>query len=318
MPHKEPSRILCLSVTPSLQRTIRFKSLHIGQVNRANSVTVTAGGKSVNVARTLKLLQESPLVAGFAGGETGDRMVSDLWEMGIETDIVHTSQPTRICTTLIDEQAASVTELVEEAPLPMRDEWSALDERLSVHLANSDTMVVAGAPPPGSPEGVYAGFARKAQEAGAKVLIDARGAPLMEALPCSPLLVKLNDHELSATSGKSVDTEEALRGAMEILVTRGAQWVLVTQGSQDAWLLGETAAWRFTPPAVNVLNAIGSGDATTAGIAAGLLRGRSMPDAVQLGIACGSASATTLIPGDLDFDLVQELLLEVRATRTSI
>lgn len=318
MPNKESSRVLCLSVTPCLQRTIRFKSLQISQVNRADSVTVTPGGKSINVARTLKLLQESPLVTGFAGDETGARMVSYIREMGIETDIVRTSQPTRICTTLIDERAASVTELVEEAPLPIHDEWLALDEKLSLNLAKGDVVVVAGAPPPSSPDDIYAKFTRKAQELGAKVLIDAHGTMLMEALPCSPLLAKLNDHELSATSGKSVDTEEALCGAARMLIERGAQWVLVTQGKQDAWLLSETAAWRFRPPAVNTLNAIGSGDATTAGIAAGLLRNQSMPDAVQLGIACGSASATTLTPGDLDLDLVRKLLLEVHARRTFI
>ncbi len=311
MSGKETSRILCVGVTPCLQRTIRFSSLQFGQVNRARSVAVSSGGKSINVARTLKALKKSPLVTGFAGGETGNTLVSFLGEIGIETDIVWTDRSTRICTTLIDETTACVTELVEEAPLPAPDEWSALDEKLSLLLAESDMMVVAGAPPPGSPEDVYAGFTRRAQESGVAVLIDARGEVLMEALSCSPVLAKLNDQELAATCGRPIDTEGALREAAQTLVREGAWWVLVTQGKKDAWLLNETLAWRFTPPAVDVLNAVGSGDATTAGIAAGLVHGQSMPDAVQLGIACGSASATTLTPGDLDPDLVKKLVPEV-------
>ncbi len=315
MPSKVINRTLCVGVTPCLQRTIRFKYIQIGQVNRARSVTLSSGGKSINVARTLKALQESPLVTGFAGGETGNTMVSFLQAIGIETDIVRTDQATRICTTLIDDKTAAVTELVEEAPLPTPGEWSALDEKLSVLLAKTDMMILAGAPPPGSPDDIYARFARRAQQSGAVVLIDARGAALTQALPCTPLLVKLNDQELATTCGRSVDTEQTLREAARMLMSRGAEWFLVTQGVRDAWLLNKTAAWRFTPPAVDVLNAVGSGDATTAGIAAGLLRDQSMPDAVRFGIACGSAAATTLTPGDVDPALVEKLVHEVGTSR---
>jgi|GEM_PF-6387276 len=119
-------------------------------------------------------------------------------------------------------------------------------------------MVVAGAPPPGSPEDIYARFARKAQAAGAAVLIDARREVLMQALSCSPMLVKLNDQELAATCGRPIDTEGRLREAAQILISGGARWVLVTQAKQDAWLLNETLVWRFTPPAVHVLNTVGA------------------------------------------------------------
>jgi tagatose 6-phosphate kinase len=122
MPDQESSRILCVGVAPCLQRTVRFSNFRVGEVNRARSVVASSGGKSVNVARTLKALQESPLVTGFAGGDTGNVMNSFLGHIAIEADFIWTSQATRICTTLIDETTGSVTELVEEAPLPTGDE----------------------------------------------------------------------------------------------------------------------------------------------------------------------------------------------------
>jgi fructose-1-phosphate kinase PfkB-like protein len=186
-----------------------------------------------------------------------------------------------------------------------------LAEKLRSLLAKSDMMVVAGAPPPGSPDDIYARYAKRAREPGSAVLLDARGVPLTEALPHSPCLAKLNAEELAATCRRPIGTEQELYRSAYMLLERGAQWVLVTRGKQDAWLLNETAVWRFTPPEVGVLNAIGGGDATTAGIAAGLQRGECMPDAVRLGIACGSASATTLTPGDVDARLVKRLVPEV-------
>jgi len=318
MSGKKTRRILCVGITPCLQRTLRFPSLQLGQVNRVRSVSVSSGGKSTNVARTLKALQESPLVTGFSGGETGHTIVSFLGEVGIETHIVWTDQATRICTTLIDDSTACVTELVEKAPLPTPDQWSALDEKLALLLPESCMMVVAGEPPPGSPKDIYARFARKAQALEVAVLIDARGETLMQALSRSPMLVKLNNQELAATYGKPIAAEGALCEAAQILISGGAQWVLVTQGEQDAWLLNETLVWRFTPPAVEVLNTVGSGDATTAGVAAGLVHGQAMPDAVQFGIACGSASATTLTPGDLDASLVRQLVPKVRVVGSTL
>jgi tagatose 6-phosphate kinase len=310
--------ILCVGLTPCLQRTMRLKGLEVGQVNRAASVTVSSGGKPINVARALRALGESPRVTGFAGGDTGSAMVAFLRGLGLETDMVWTGQATRICTTLIDEATGSVTELVEEAPLPTPDEWAALDERISLLLSESDMMVLAGAPPPGSPSDIYARLAREARESGSEVLIDSRGEALMRALPSAPLLAKMNDQELAETCRGSIDTTEGLRKEGRELIEIGAHWLLVTRGKMDAWLLNDTAAWRFTPPAVEVLNAVGSGDATMAGIAAGLRRGRPMPDAIRLGIACGSAAATTLTPGDLDAELVVEVIPEVRVSRVLV
>lgn len=93
-------------------------------------------------------------------------MNSFLGQIGIETDFVWMSQATRICTTLVDDTSGSVTVLVEEAPLPAAEELSSLDEKLRSLLAKSDMMVVAGAPPPGSPEDIYARYVGRARESG--------------------------------------------------------------------------------------------------------------------------------------------------------
>lgn len=83
-----------------------------------------------------------------------------------------------------------------------------------------------------SPEDIYAKLARRAQEAGVTVLIDACGEVLMQALAYSPVLVKLNDQKLVATCREPINTEGALREAAQMLISRDAQWVLITQGKK--------------------------------------------------------------------------------------
>ena len=50
----------------------------------------------------------------------------------------------------------------------------------------------------------------------------------------------------------------------------------------------------FRPPRIRALNPIGSGDAVTAGIAYGILKGKDIAEGMRLGLACGAANALTL------------------------
>lgn len=59
--------ILCLAVTPAVQRTQFFATFQPGEVNRIRRTIVTASGKGVNVALGLKLLGVgSPACSGSA------------------------------------------------------------------------------------------------------------------------------------------------------------------------------------------------------------------------------------------------------------
>ncbi|MCI8307997.1 MAG: hypothetical protein HFH14_08130 [Lachnospiraceae bacterium] len=49
----------------------------------------------------------------------------------------------------------------------------------------------------------------------------------------------------------------------------------------------EGNVYRFIAPDVKVLNTVGSGDSTIAGMAVGLSLGMSERDTVKLGMACG-------------------------------
>jgi fructose-1-phosphate kinase PfkB-like protein len=57
--------ILCIGPTPAAQRVMIFPQLVLDAVNRAASTLEGAAGKSVNVAKVLKVLGEQPLATGF-------------------------------------------------------------------------------------------------------------------------------------------------------------------------------------------------------------------------------------------------------------
>jgi fructose-1-phosphate kinase PfkB-like protein len=61
---------------------------------------------------------------------------------------------------------------------------------------------------------------------------------------------------------------------------------------------------------VKAVNPIGSGDAMLAGMAAALLQGVSMSEAIRWGVACGAANAMTTQPGNVRLADVRGLLRE--------
>lgn len=307
--------MVCVAVTPCLQRIVRADGFRPGRVNRVRVAALTVGGKAVNAARVLASLGDSPLLAGFAGGANGGRMRSILDRMGIAHDFVSAAREGRICTTIFDGSGGAVTELVEEGPVPAPAEIAALLRGFPALLRRAAMAIVAGALPPGCPAELYARLARAAALARVPLLLDAHGPALLASLPRRPLLVKSNREELARTLGLSrlprARTAAALRG----MLPRGARWALVTDGPHPALLAGEGGVWRYTPPPVESLNSVGSGDSCTAGIAHALLDGEAMPEAVRFGMACGAANATTLEPGDLDPAAARRLLRLVRVER---
>lgn len=294
--------VLCIGLTPALQRTLEFDHLVSGEVNRAREVHLSAAGKGVNVALVLRQLGTPAQVTGFIGGANGRHLIELLEAQGVESDFTPMEAETRICQTLLDLQAGTTTELVEEAPNPPPETWDRFFLELETQLPNMGLAAASGKLPPGADDSVYARMARAARTVGIPFLLDSWGGPLLAALPERPALVKMSLSELAGTLDCPGLAVADLPDAAAVLLKQGAERVLVTAGPDAAWFLDPQQAVRYVPPRVPARNPIGSGDSVTAGIAHGLLAGLDWADAVRLGIACGTANALTLLPGQLDAD----------------
>ena len=67
----------------------------------------------------------------------------------------------------------------------------------------------------------------------------------------------------------------------------------------------------MTAPAVEVVASIGSGDAFLAGYVAARYTGRSAPDCLAYGVACGAESTQHLGAGVVEPDAVERVLADV-------
>jgi tagatose 6-phosphate kinase len=266
-------------------------------VNRATEVLETASGKSINVARTLHTLGQEVLAIGFLGGDTGRVVRQDLDAAGIPHDFIEVTPKTRTCTTVIDRAAGTVTELVEETRPVEPRAYHDLLRTLNANLSRARALVLSGSLPPAAPNDFYARCTHLARAAKLPVILDTRGEPLRQALPEQPTVVKPNRLELAETTPYSIDSDEALRRAILELLHTGPQWAIITDGPRPALACDGEHFWRVTPPRIEPVNPIGSGDAFAAGLAIALVESRTLPEACRLAAACGAANALSSPPG---------------------
>ncbi len=305
--------ILVVGLSPAWQRTLEYERFVVGNVNRAKQITEIASGKGVNVVRVAQQLGAKARLLTVAGGRRGALLKKSLREHGIDARIIHVAAETRICQTLLAKGFAT-TELVEETGALTGNEVRDVLSRFEMEMQKAKLVVLTGAVPPGCGYGFYARLIQEAHRHDLPVLVDTQRTQLIDAVRRKPLLVKINQDELAVATGVRCDGTKQLRAAARRLAKLGAQWVVVTHGSDEVHVLQTLSAngWVFKPPRVDVRNPIGSGDAMLAGIACGLNDGRSMLEAVRLGIACGTANAMTATPGCVRLGDVRTLLRRVR------
>lgn len=304
--------ILCIGTTPAVQRVMWFRGLVLDAVNRAATTIDGAAGKSINVAKVLRVLGEEPMATGFLGGDRGDFLAATLAAKGIEQDFVRVKTSSRECVTVIDESAGTHTELVEESrPVEAKD-YEKLLAIVGRRVAGCKAVVMSGTITPGGPTDFYFRCAQLAHAAGVLTVADAQGAALFEVLKAGPGLVKPNLPELAATVGRELKGEADVIRAMRELHERGAQRVVVTAGKEPALAFDGRNFWRIISPRVKAVNPIGSGDALTAGLVWRLAQGDDLAEACRWGSAAGAANVLTLMAGEVNREDVERLVKEVK------
>jgi 1-phosphofructokinase family hexose kinase len=307
--------IVAAGLSPAWQRIMQFARLTPGEVNRAAQVVECASGKVLNVGRAVQQLGIAVRTVAPIGGATGEAIAAEFAREQLAASWVRTAAPTRTCTTLLDTEQGTVTELVENAGPLTEVEVDAFISEFRIAAEQAELVALTGSLPPGVPRDCYA---RLMKMTPARAILDARGPELLAALLRRPFLVKPNRSELEQTCKRSLADEAALLAAMRHLNRLGAEWVLVTQGAGPAWLTSRQETYRFDPPLLErPVNPIGCGDCLTAGIAVAMTAGRPLPEAVAYGLAAASQNAAELLPARLQRDKLDPLERAVLVTPQS-
>lgn len=301
--------IVTVVPNPSLDKTVIVPGFAVGQIYRPSEVVTLAGGKGFNFARALHILGQQSLVIGPIGGYAGQLLMELAQQDGLLCEKVAVNAELRTCLTIIDPAADyRVTELYEQGALLEAGAWERLIALTTNHFTKATFLAVCGSFLPGTPRRGLYDLVQSAKIAGVPVLLDTHGPQLIEALGLGPALLKINQFEAGELVGQNLTTPaQAIAGAAE-LQKRGAQEVVITLGRQGVvGLTAEGQPFGWAAPEVTAICSTGSGDCLFAGIAASLVCGQPLPEAVRMGVAAGAANTLQIGAGRLDRVQMQQI-----------
>jgi tagatose 6-phosphate kinase len=300
----------------SLDRTALTDELRAGGVNRVRDVRTYPGGKGLHVALTVAALEEPVRLVGLIDEPHRSLFEDGLRASGVEFHGVPTSGMLRTCLAIRERGTGRVTEILEPGPESDLDTRNRLCALFLDLAADSDLAVLSGSVPPGFAEDIYGELVSSLRKEGVRCLVDASGGLLRGAVDARPLLIKPNREELADLAGRPIDGAAAAVSAARELTRKGLEMVVVSLGAEGAVAVQGDRACRAEAPRVNVANAVGSGDCLLGGVAVGLRRGMEMEEVLRLGVACGTANATSPETGWVRRADIDPLLPRVRVTGT--
>jgi 1-phosphofructokinase family hexose kinase len=295
--------IITVTLNAAIDKSLSVPNFRLGRRHRTVEQRTIAGGKGVNIARTLKALGQPVIATGFAGGPTGTRIVEQLTEESILNDFVRIREESRTNTSVLDPTNGQQTEINERGPSVSEREIELFRDKL-LYLARGAAIVVfAGSLPPAVEPGIYASLIADLERMEVTTVIDTDGEPLRQAARAEPDVVSPNVLEAEELVGHEFAGEEERSLVVREIAALGPREAIMTlpdgcfaQVLVDGHPLLKRARIEPREPIAKS----GSGDAFLAGYLAARYEGRPPDQCLRFGVACGAESTGRLGAGLID------------------
>ncbi len=303
--------IVTVTMNPAIDKTVDIGKFERGDLNRIKRVEIDAGGKGINVSKTIRELGGESIATGFVGGTSGTIIKQVLTDLGLRIDFVEVKGETRTNLKVVEE-TGEVTELNEPGPEVSKDQLNDLLNRLEGY-ANPDTLfVLAGSIPAGIPTDIYRKITEQVHQKGAKVLLDADGVLFSESLKGKPDMLKPNRSELERYYQMDYRaSEQELVSMGEKLLDQGVSMAAISLGQMGAIFLTKGKRYRCPGLRVKAHSTVGAGDALVAAMAYSWDQKLPLETCIRLCMGASAGAVTSIGTKPPKRSLVDELVERV-------
>lgn len=308
--------ITVITFNPAIDRFYKVDKFEKGFVHRANFVNPTPGGKGINVAKVLKKLGNNPTCLGFLGGYNGEYIKEKIKNIGIVDEFTKIDGETRICLNIVDENKTS-TEVLEKGPSVTSEDIESFEKKLREVLKDTKILIASGSLIEGLPIDYYKKLGYICRENNVKFILDASSKVLELALDENVYLIKPNNDELKALTQIEINSKEDAINAGKILLKKGVENICISMGKDGMILLNSDSIYNVEIPGIDIVNTVGSGDASIAGFAHGLINGYEIEDCLRLSNACGMSNALYIDTGRVEVDDIKVFTNEMKVSKVN-
>lgn len=287
--------IITITLNPAFDLHYSIPAFRQGEENYVESMTISAGGKSVNISRALTANGVPSTACVIMGRENAEPFQAKLREEGVDYLPILTDGSIRENITIHAQGGEETRISLDHFSISPK----LLDEvYMTLHdLIKPDTIItLSGRLPRGVGNEEAKRFCRRLRELTPYLVIDSNSFSIDDLIAVRPWLIKPNESELCAMTGKEFTSAEEITAAAASLCDSGIDQVLVTLGGKGAVFVGARYDTRhrvraqITLPPIKPISTVGAGDSTIAGFLKGVVQGEPVEHCLKTAIAFGSGA----------------------------
>lgn len=288
------AKIITLTFSPCIDKSTSVQSLIPEKKLYCATPKLEPGGGGINVARAIKKLGGDATAIFPSGGCTGSLFTALLEKENIQTVVIPTKEETRESIVVVEETTNNQYRFGMPSNGLLESEWKQCLKAVE-SIGNIEFIIASGSLPSTVPFNIYAQLAKIAKYNKAKLIVDASGEALKEAVDEGVYLLKPNLGELASLTGlRTIEITDVEEAAKKLIHKNKCEIIVVSLGSEGAILVTKNETYRVKPPKVAVKSTVGAGDSMVAGIVYSLSNGRNLKQTLQYGVACGTAATMNL------------------------
>ncbi|MBQ4288806.1 MAG: 1-phosphofructokinase family hexose kinase [Clostridia bacterium] len=284
--------IYAIYLNPTIDKTIYIDNFGIGETNRVQSSITQGGGKALNLAKVLHNLGTPVTICGIDTSD-GSRPIYEVAE-GIPCSFVTVDGEPRTNIKVVDKVSSVTTEINDKGPVVDSEHLEKVLSGLADTVSEDDFVVLTGSLPLGCPKDYYAQMIARLN---CKVVVDASGEALVQAVKQKPFLIKPNLDELSQLTGEKYSFSELSKVIEDTrkVLAGGITAAIVSMGKDGAVIIDKDACFYSKPVVKKPDSTVGAGDSMLAGAMSVFFEGYDIEKALKVGTA--SSAATISLPG---------------------
>jgi 1-phosphofructokinase len=283
-----------MTLNPAIDKTLELDQLKVGELNRIIKVRSDAGGKGINVSKTIHALGGTSVACGFLGKENSRIFEKCFKEYSIINSFSYIDGETRMNLKIM-EPGGKLTEINELGFLAEEKQQKELLDHVEKYMKPGSLFVLSGSLPKGMKKDFYRVMTEKIRAKGGEVFVDADGENFANALEAAPTIIKPNTVELMQYFGLDHEPEETEMIELgKKLLAKGPEMVCISRGGDGALLLTKNnKVYKAEPLKVEVHSTVGAGDAMVASLAYARAQGMDALASFRLALACSAGAVAT-------------------------
>ncbi|HPZ51455.1 MAG TPA: 1-phosphofructokinase family hexose kinase [Clostridia bacterium] len=277
------TRVLTVTLNPSIDKTVYIKGFKLGATNYIENTHIDMGGKGINVSKALFNFGIDNIATGFMT----ESHVDKIDRIGIRNRFYLVEGALRVNTKINDLSTGTVTELNEKGFCIHKKDLTAFIELYEELCPKKGIVVLSGSIPKGVPDDIYAILIKIAKKKGSKTLLDAHGRFLVYGLKENPYAIKPNVFELeSIVDRKLKDINDIVDAVKEI--KDGATLIAVSMGKEGALFFKEGRFLFAETFPIQSISTVGAGDAMTAAMVLSIINGFDLDTTARFATCAGT------------------------------